>query len=106
MRVVKEVYKVSQFLPKTEKYALKSQVCRSAASIPSNIAEGCSRNSEIDLKRFLEIALGSSFELENQFLIIKELSLIPNEKLYILFDLLDKEQRMLNSFIEKLKSNS
>ena len=106
IRIVKEVYKLSELLPSTEKYGLKSQVCRSSISIPSNIAEGCSRNSEVDFKRFLEIALGSSFELETQFLIIKELNLIPNEKLNTLLNLLNEEQKMLNSFIEKLKANS
>ncbi|MCH8873996.1 four helix bundle protein [candidate division KSB1 bacterium] len=61
--IVKQVYKIAELLPSDEKYGLKSQICRAAVSIPSNIAEGCSRNSEIDFKRFLEIALGSSFEL-------------------------------------------
>ncbi len=105
IRIVKEVYKLSELLPGAEKYGLKSQVCRSSISIPSNIAEGCSRNSEVDFKRFLEIALGSSFELETQFLIIEELNLIPNEKLNTLLNLLNEEQKMLNSFIEKLKAN-
>ncbi len=60
--IVTQVYKLSKSLPSEEKYGLRSQICRSAVSIPSNIAEGCSRNSETDFKRFLEIALGSSFE--------------------------------------------
>ncbi len=102
---MKEVYKLSNLLPDAEKYGLKSQICRSVVSIPSNIAEGCSRNSEIDFKRFLEIALGSSFELETQFLIIQELDLISKENLKDVLNLLDKEQKMLNSFIEKLKAN-
>jgi len=45
-----------------KKYGLRSQICRSAVSKPSKIAEGCSRNRQIDFKRFLEIALGSSFD--------------------------------------------
>jgi four helix bundle protein len=63
-----------------EKYGLRSQISRSAVSIPSNIAEGCSRSSQIDFKRFLEIALGSSYELETQLIIIEELSLISKKK--------------------------
>ncbi len=70
---------LAERLPVEEKYGLRSQICRSAVSIPSNIAEGCSRNSQIDFKRFLEIALGSSFELETQLIIIEELSLIPTK---------------------------
>ncbi len=61
---VKQVCRLAEFLPLEEKYGLRSQICRSAVSIPSNIAEGCSRSSQIDFKRFLEMALGSSFELE------------------------------------------
>ncbi len=66
--IVKQVYRLAESLPVEEKYGLRSQICRSAVSIPSNIAEGCSRSSQIDFKRFLEIALGSSFELETQLI--------------------------------------
>ncbi|PLX22578.1 MAG: diversity-generating retroelement protein bAvd family protein, partial [Marinilabiliales bacterium] len=52
--LVKEIYRLSNQLPEEEKYGLKSQICRAAVSIPSNIAEGASRNSEIEFKRFLE----------------------------------------------------
>lgn len=72
--IVKEIYKLAELLPLKEKYGLRSQICRSTVSIPSNIAEGCSRDSQIDFKRFLEIALGSSFELETQLIIIEGLS--------------------------------
>ncbi len=105
IRLAEEVYKLSGLLPGTEKDGLKSQVCRSSISIPSNIAEGCSRDSEVYFKRFLEIALVSSFELETQFLIVKELDLIPKDKLNKVLDLLDKEQRMLNIFVEKLEAD-
>jgi len=57
--------------PKEEKYGIFTQVTRAAVSVPSNIAEGSSRSREKDYKRFLEIALGSSFELETQLLISK-----------------------------------
>jgi len=70
---------LAEWLPVEEKYGLRSQICHSAVSKPSNIAEGCSRNSQIDFKRFLEIALGSSFELETELVIIEELSLIPTK---------------------------
>ena len=104
IKLVKEVYGLSDLLPDIENYGLKSQICRSVISIPSNVAEGCSRKSDIDFKRFLEIALGSSFELETQLLIVQEVALIPKEDLNSVFNLLDKEQKMLNSFIEKLKA--
>ena len=62
--IVKETYKIAQKLPTDEKFGLKSQITRAAVSIPSNIAEGSSRNSEIEFKRFLEIAIGSLFKLK------------------------------------------
>ena len=74
--IVKQVQRLAESLPVAEKYGLRSQICRSAVSIPSNIAEGCSRSSQVDFKRLLEIALGSSFELETQLIVIEELSII------------------------------
>jgi four helix bundle protein len=69
MALVNDVYTFVETFPNTEKYGLRSQITRSAVSIPSNIAEGASRNSEKDFARFLEIALGSAFELETQLVI-------------------------------------
>lgn len=80
IEIVKQIYKLSEKLPKEEKFGLRSQITRAAISIPSNIAEGCSRNSEVEFKRFLEIALGSLFEIETQLIIISELELIPSQK--------------------------
>ena len=97
---------MAERLPVEEKYGLRSQICRSAVSIPSNIAEGCSRNSQIDFKRFLEISLGSSFELETQLIIIEELSLIPTKDVKVIMDQLNIEQKMINNLISKIKTNS
>jgi four helix bundle protein len=69
MELVDAVYSFVEAFPNTEKYGLRSQIIRSAVSIPSNIAEGAFRNSEKDFPRFLEIALGSAFELETQLII-------------------------------------
>lgn len=77
---VKEIYKITEAFPSNEKYGLTSQISRCAVSIPSNIAEGCSRNSQKDFSRFLQISLGSAFELETQIEIIKELNFISHEK--------------------------
>lgn len=104
--LVKQVYQLSEFLPSEEKFGLRSQICRSAVSIPSNIAEGCSRSSQIDFKRFLEIALGSAFELETQLIIISELSFIKKTTINELIESLNKEQKMINNLIKKLKANS
>jgi four helix bundle protein len=105
MEIVKQTYLLSKLLPAEEKFGLISQICRASVSIPSNIAEGCSRNSEIEYKRFLEIAIGSAFELETQFIIIQELDLTDKDKLIALFDLLDKEQRSINNLITRIKES-
>jgi len=61
--------KLNQTFPSFERFGICQQISKSAVSIPSNIAEGSSRSSERDYKRFIEISLGSSFELETQLLI-------------------------------------
>ena len=83
--IVKNIYKLSQQLPIEERFGLRSQITRTAVSIPSNIAEGTSRNSETEFKRFLEIAMGSLFEVETQLIIIEELNLIDVKELKNIF---------------------
>ena len=68
MILVRDICLLAKSLPKEEKYGLQSQITRAVISIPSNIAEGSCRFSNKEFKRFLEIALGSSFELETQLL--------------------------------------
>lgn len=102
---MKEVYLLSGLLPKEEKYGLKSQMCRAAVSIPSNIAEGCSRNSDIEFRRYLEMAIGSTFELETQLILLKEIGFTHEENLIDVFALLSSEQKMINALITKI-SNS
>ena len=95
--------KIASSLPSHEKFGLSSQISRSSVSIPSNIAEGSSRTSDKDYNRFIEISLGSSFELETQLLIVKEAKygdeLLINETLM----LLTEEEKMLTAFSNSLK---
>jgi four helix bundle protein len=104
IELVKQVYELSNELPSSEKYGLKSQITRAAVSIPSNIAEGCSRNSEIEFKRFLEIAIGSLFELETQLIIIIELNLIETAKTEKTLALIQKEGKMISGLINRIKN--
>lgn len=106
MQIVKQVYLLATVFPKEEQYGLRSQISRAAVSIPSNIAEGCSRSSEIEYKRFLEIALGSLFELDTQLEIVQELNIVKKEDLESLQKLITEEGKMLNALISKLKANN
>jgi four helix bundle protein len=102
MDIAKMTFSLSRMLPIQEKFGLIGQINRAAISIPSNIAEGSSRNSDKDYKRFIEIALGSTFELETQLLLIKQLELADSEKTDQLIDLIIFEQKMLSRFINHL----
>src|ERR1700742_2565039 len=72
MHLVKVIYDIANKLPKQEQFILISQMLRAAISIPSNIAEGWSRNRKLEFVRFFEMAYASSCELETQLLICKE----------------------------------
>ena len=99
---MKLTYQLTKLLPPEEKFNLVSQMNRSAVSIPSNIAEGSSRKSEKDYHRFLEIALGSSFELDTQIEIVLELGLIDIDLVNNLQSNLLEEIMMLQSLMNKL----
>lgn len=73
-----EVYKLTQKFPDNEQYGLSSQIRRSSVSIPSNIAEGCARQTAKETVQFLHIGLGSIAELETQLIIANELNYVDN----------------------------
>ena len=103
IELVTLVYKISKNFPNEEKYGLTSQVTRSAVSIPSNIAEGSSRFSERDYFRFLEIALGSAFELETQLIIVEKLEIVNSTEISGLIDHTKTVQKMLSGLMGKMK---
>ena len=99
---IKSFNVISSF-PKEEKKGISSQITRAAVSIPSTTAEGSSRSSRKDYNRFLEISLGSSFELETQLLIAEAVNFGEKEKKDDLLKDIDEEQKMIMSFMSKLK---
>jgi four helix bundle protein len=100
--IAKEIYLISEKLPNDERFGLKSQIQRAVVSIPSNIAEGAGRSSEKEFKHYLEIALGSSFELETQLILIKDIILKDTKVTEELFSKLSVLQKKINAFISKI----
>lgn len=100
-----DIYKTVSSFPKDELFGLTSQMKRSSSSIPTNIAEGCGRNSDKDFCRFLYFAFGSANELEYQLFLSMELSFLENENGQILLKQIE-EKKMLNGLITKLIAES
>ena len=103
MELVMMVYKLSDQLPETEKYGLRSQMTRAAISVPSNIAEGGSRKSKRDHTKFLEYSLGSVYELETQVIAVDMLNYGDKELINQILATIDVEQKMLQSFMIKVE---
>lgn len=99
-----DVYRVSRLFPKEEMYGLTSQLRRSAASIPANIAEGCGKKTKLDFANFLNISLGSSNEAEYFILLAKDLKYISPEEYLILEKLINEIKAMLIALIGKVRA--
>ncbi|MCC9071100.1 four helix bundle protein [Flavobacterium sp. F-65] len=93
-----KIYEATSTFPNEEKFGITNQLRRAAVSIPSNIAEGSSRNSNKDFARFLEIAIGSAYEVETQLLISSDLGFINEEKTIELTKLLEEIIKMTSRF--------
>ena len=106
IRITKEVYQITASFPSSEKYGLISQLQRASVSISSNIAEGCSRYSEIDFARFLEISLGSTFEVESQMVLAVELGYINEEQLNEFVFGMAILQKQINTLITRVRDKS
>ena len=78
IKLVTDIYKITEIYPKTEQFGLTSQIRRCVISIPSNIAEGTVKHSDKETLRFLDIALGSLAELDTQMILSEQLSYINN----------------------------
>jgi four helix bundle protein len=96
------IYKVTKQYPKEELFGLTSQMRRSSSSIPTNIAEGCGRNTNPQLKHFLEISTGSGSELQYQLILSKDLEYISEETFRNLHDEIVEIRKMIYSFGSQL----
>ena len=103
MDLAVKIYELSNELPKKEQFGIISQQCRAAVSIPSNIAEGHSRNSKGEFRQFLGYSNGSASELETLLILCDRLNYIDSVHANGLIVQLNEIQRMLNSLKRALK---
>jgi four helix bundle protein len=104
-RLTLAVYKATMAFPKDELFGLTTQLRRSCASIPANIAEGCGRDGDMELKRFLQIAMGSASETEYHLLLAHELGYLGGSNYEKLQRDVVEVKQMLSAFINKLKAD-
>jgi four helix bundle protein len=103
MNLVTKLYKNTRSFPHEELFGLTSQMRRCAVSIPSNIAEGFGRKSANEFKRFLQISMGSLFELQTQLEISKNLDFLTESEYNELYQDSREIEIMLSSFIHSIK---
>jgi len=100
---VVDIYRITEFIPDSERFGLVSQLRRAAVSLPSNLAEGSGRNGKKELINFLHIARGSLFEIGTQLEISQRLGFVSQDD----YDKLEERratiQRMINALISSLK---
>jgi len=104
LKIGLQSYQIAKLLPSFERMFLGNQLCRSAISIASNIAEGSSRKSNKEYARYIEIAIGSAFELETQLRIAGELECSCKPLIAEALILLEEEVKMLHGFNRKLQA--
>ena len=98
------VYKATKEFPKEELYGLTSQIRRASMSIPTNIAEGCGRNTDPEFARFLQFAMGSAGETEYQLLLARDLGFLPDDTYNMLHNNVEEVKRMLASLLKTLRA--
>ena len=99
------VYRVTAGFPREELYGLTSQIRRAAVSVPSNIVEGCARDSQADYLRFLYIAFGSLKELHYQLNLSKRLGFLRNQDLSLIEPKIVETEKVLNGLIRSLRND-
>jgi len=97
------IYRVTEGFPREESYGLTSQMRRAAVSVPSNIVEGCARDSEADYLRFLHIAFGSLRELHYQLSLSKRLGFLRNQDSSLIEPKIVETEKVLNGLIRALR---
>ncbi|HKY26874.1 MAG TPA: four helix bundle protein [Pyrinomonadaceae bacterium] len=99
------IYKRTSSFPREELYGLTSQMRRAASSIPANIAEGYGRGGDAELSRFLQIAMGSAYEVEYHLLLARDLSLVDSAGHEQLQAQVIEVKRMLTALLMKVRAS-
>ena len=99
-----DIYQITRKFPAEELYGLISQMRKSATSAPTNIAEGCGRNTDPDLAKFLTIAMGSASELEYQLLLSRDLKYMDQDEYKTIIEKLITTKKMLNTFLQNVRA--
>jgi four helix bundle protein len=99
------VYQKTRTFPKEEMYGLTSQLRRAASSVGANIAQGCGRRSDPEMRRFLQIARGSANEVEYYLLLARDLQFLAADDFKELEAMVLEVQRMLASFVQRLSAD-
>ena len=103
INLVSDIYQLLKKFPSYETFGLSEQLRRASISISSNIAEGSSRSSPKDFSHFLQISIGSAFEVETQLIIAKNLNYITADELKSFQERLCSIERQINHMISILK---
>jgi len=99
-------YSVTKLFPSSEQFGLTAQIRSASCSIGANIAEGCGRGSNKDFLRFLHIAIGSAFEVENHILLAERIGYLDEQQASTLIKMVVEQKRMLASLMRKIKGSS
>lgn len=100
-----DVYRSTRSFPSNERFGLTSQLRRSCASVPANIAEGCARGGDNDFARFVNIAAGSASETDYHLLLARDLEYLDDSIYQPLLKQVSEVKKMLNSFERTLRGN-
>jgi four helix bundle protein len=100
------IYKQTLDFPKTEQFNLTSQIRRAAISIPTNLAEGCGKYSQVDFANYLQVALGSANEVEYLSLLAHEIGYLKNDPYQKLDSQVNEVRAMLISLVTKVRRDA
>ena len=99
------VYRLTASFPKEELYGLTSQIRRAAVSVPSNIVEGCARDSQADYLRFLTMAFASLRELRYQLGLSNRLKFLSDREWSIIESKMTETEKVMNALIRSLRND-